>query len=243
MTTPPRFLTSQLLSGFPEIRHGFNTRHGDLNSESFPFLSRNIATLEQVHGAEVAILKSCDNAFPKTFSVGHGNAQIIGKYDAVVTNQSHLAIAVKTADCTPILIFDRKQKVLAAVHAGWRSAAAGILPKTLELMKTHFGSSGNDLVAALGPAIDVENFEVGELVRSAYLSANRWFKAKASGSSEPKYFFNLKAALREELLHFGIPETSVEVLPHCTVRDAELFSSYRREKDASTRQWNVLQMI
>ncbi len=243
MTTPPRFLTSKLLSRFPEIRHGFNTRQGGLDRETFPFLSEHICILEQVHGAQVAILPNNKTSFPDAFPIGLGNARVLGKFDAVISDKTGLTIAVKTADCTPLLIFDRKLKVIAAVHAGWRSAAAGILPKTLSLMETHFGSIGPDLVAALGPAIDEENFEVGEMVRSAYPSAVRWFKEKSSAAGESKYFFNLKGALREELLAFGVPESSIETLPYCTVRDAGLFSSYRREKDASTRQWNVIQMI
>ncbi|MBL8994170.1 MAG: polyphenol oxidase family protein, partial [Spirochaetia bacterium] len=111
------------------------------------------------------------------------------------------------------------------------------------LMKEHFGTRGADLVAGLGPAIDAENFEVGEIVFTAFPQAPRLFREKPASSGKKKYTFDLKEFLRQELIAFGVPEEMVEVLPYCTVRDEALFSSYRREKEKSTRQWNVIRIL
>lgn len=242
-TSVEKKLTSRILSAASGIQHGFTTRAGDLDRETLPFLGEKIAVLDQVHGADIALIEQKVAKDLLRMPLGHRGSRLLGSYDAVVTNQRGIAVAVKTADCTPILLFDAKNQVVAAVHAGWRSAAAGILPKTLALMKAHFGTKGQDLLAGLGPAIDAENFEVGELVAAAFPQATHLFKNKPAFGGEKKYTFELKGFLREELLAFGVPEASIEILPYCTVRDAALFSSFRREKEMSTRQWNVIQLI
>ncbi|MBL8994648.1 MAG: laccase domain-containing protein, partial [Spirochaetia bacterium] len=128
---PKTFLLSRVLSGFPEIKHGFTTKSGDLDPNTFPFLGEKIAVLNQVHGADIAVIGKKESHDLLGMPIAHGGSRLLGSYDAVITDQRGITISVKTADCTPILVFDAKHKVIAAIHAGWRSAAAGILPKTL----------------------------------------------------------------------------------------------------------------
>ena len=83
-------------------------------------------------------------------------------YDAIVTTRQNLAICIKTADCVPVFIVDRAKKIIAAVHAGWKSTALEISAKVVRLLCDKYGSYPRDILAAIGPAIGQCCFEVDE---------------------------------------------------------------------------------
>ena len=86
--------------------------------------------------------------------------------DALVTNESGLCIAVMSADCVPILLYDKKNNAVGAVHSGWRGTVARILEKTLQQMHQIFGTKGEDIYAGIGPSVSQDSYEVGEEVVS-----------------------------------------------------------------------------
>src|ERR1700735_3457132 len=122
------------LEGFPWLVHGFGTRNADI-----PGLFANLATLKQMHSS------ACLPA--------GGRAGLIGEGDALLEDAPGAVVAVKTADCIPILLVDERRRTVAAVHAGWRGTAAGIVRRAVEAMGERFGTDAGDLHAAIGPGL------------------------------------------------------------------------------------------
>ena len=91
--------------------------------------------------------------------------------DAVVTHLKDFCLCVSTADCVPVLLYDVSKDVIAAIHAGWRGTVGRIVEKTLEVMKTEYGTEGKDVIACIGPSISLESFEVGDEVYAAFAEA------------------------------------------------------------------------
>ncbi len=141
--------------------------------------------------------------------------------DASYTFQRGRVLAVMTADCLPILLCNRQGNWVAAVHAGWRGLAAGILIKAV---KAYTGDS-KDVMAWFGPAISQTAFEVGEDVLSAFLS--NWSSAKQHFLSKgAKYHADLYGLARMQLQSLGVEAFGGQ---HCTYHEKERFYSYRRD--------------
>src|SRR5690606_32229018 len=88
----------------------------------------------------------------------------LAETDALITNTTGVCIAVMSADCVPVLLYDRKNHAAAAVHSGWRGTVARILEKTLLEMQNHFGTKGADIIAGIGPSVSQDAYEVGDEV-------------------------------------------------------------------------------
>lgn len=149
--------------------------------------------------------------------------------DALVTNQPGICLCVQTADCVPILLFDPKQKAVAAIHAGWRGTVKKIAAETIQKMKSSFHSSSENILAAIGPSIGPEVYEVGdevvEAVRKSIPNAELTLYKKLSG----KFHFNLWEANRQILFASGIRSENLETLGECTFRNPAKYFSARRE--------------
>ena len=172
--------------------------------------------LEQVHGTKV-VESQAD--------------QRVRTADACWTQQSGLPCVVMTADCLPILLCNKQGTQVAAVHAGWRSLARGIVRDTVAT----FDSSGGEPLAYLGPAIGPDHFEVGiDVLESFFDGAQSPDHISAisecfvpSPSSPLKYLANLYDLARAELQQQGID--NIYGGEFCTYRQADLFYSYRRD--------------
>jgi YfiH family protein len=148
--------------------------------------------------------------------------------DALITNEKGICIAVMSADCVPILLYDKKNKAVAAIHSGWRGTVARILDKTLQQMHASFGTKGEDLIAGIGPSVSQESYEVGtEVVEEVILAFG-----KDSGLLIPqpneKAKLDLWKANKIQLQQFGVPETQIEVSNLCTVLNNNNFFSARK---------------
>jgi len=146
--------------------------------------------------------------------------------DAVITNLKGVCIAIKTADCVPVLLFDSKRKVVAAVHAGWRGTVQNIVLMTIHKMMDEFCTAPSDLFAGIGPSISPEVYEVGEEVWEQFepdlcLSTN---PLKAD-----KKLLDLWQANYNLLIVAGIPANQIEVARICTFSDPDRFFSARRD--------------
>ena len=139
--------------------------------------AKNIFLLHQIHGNQFVYIDK-NNIFRSK-----------PKADAVITNQKNLPIGILTADCVPILICDEKKNFIAAVHAGWRSAYKDIISKVINFMIKK-GSDPKNIIAAIGPAISVKNYEVKEDFKrkfiKKYKNNYKFFKIK-----HKKLFFDL----------------------------------------------------
>ena len=146
--------------------------------------------------------------------------------DAVVTHLKGFCLCVSTADCVPILIYDKVKQVIAAVHAGWRGTVGRIVEKTLEAMKSHYGTDGKDVVACIGPSISLESFEVGDEVYDAFAEAG--FDMERIARKHEKWHLDLWEANRLQLLAQGVLPEHIEVASICTYQCHEDFFSARR---------------
>ena len=185
--------------------------------------------------------------------------------DALVTRAPELLLGVQTADCVPILLADTRQRVVAAIHAGWRGTLARIAVKTLGRMRMEFGTRASDVVAALGPAIGRCCYEVGPEVAQAFATqfsgAADWFDGpfeQLSHGEEPLWLpwltmmppghvpppprvqLDLRASNRWQLMDAGVPESQIEVSDLCTACRADLLFSYRREGAKTGRMMAVI---
>ena len=198
-----------------KVIHGFSTSSYDFSPKSsdwerFPSLFGEnycYALVSQVHGDRVLYASS---------------AGLIGEADALQTKQKGLVLAIRTADCVPVLI--EAEEEIFAIHAGWRGIANGIIPKTLN------GVSGLK-AAVVGPCISVDAYEVGYEVVEGLLRAGVP-KDLCVQEREPRPHVDLKAAARYQLEQAGVPQ--IDVLPHCTFVHEE-FHSYRRDGNRSGR--------
>jgi YfiH family protein len=120
------------------------------------------------------------------------------KVDAVITNQTNLPIAILTADCAPILIFDHQKKIIAAIHAGWKGAYKGIVDKVIKFMIKK-GSKPQNITAVIGPCISIDNYEVQNDFKNKFLRKDRknkiFFKSKYK-----KLYFDLSKYVKSVLL-------------------------------------------
>ena len=148
--------------------------------------------------------------------------------DALITNERRICVAVMSADCVPILLFDRKNKVIAAVHAGWRGTVARILELTLQEMNAAYGTAGDDIVAGIGPSVSQDSYEVGEEVVEAVI--NVFDKSHQLMIPQPnnKAKLDLWKANEFQLLDFGVNPTRIEVSNLCTVKNNTNFFSARK---------------
>jgi len=176
-------------------------------------------SVKQVHGTEALVV---DRALATT-------DRFVGGWDALVTDQPGIMVAVRTADCVPILIQDPKRRVVAAVHAGWRGAVAGIVPKTLALLESRFGSRLEHVRISIGPSAGVCCYEVDEPVLDRlYQGFPDWNKVVRAGRGG-KAHLDLKALVKEQARALGATPKSITTVNLCTICHEDLFFSYRRE--------------
>lgn len=155
--------------------------------------------------------------------------------DAVITNKPNVFACVSIADCTPVLIYDTKNKAVAAIHAGWRGTAAYIVTETLKAMQDNYGTKGEDCLAFIGACIGEKNFEVGEEVAIQFKA-----EVKRYDAEKKKYFIDLKKENKNQLLQFGLKESNIEVSSYCTIENNDKFFSYRKEKGVTGRMLAVI---
>lgn len=146
--------------------------------------------------------------------------------DAVVTHLKDFCLCVSTADCVPVLLYDKEKQVIAAVHAGWRGTVGRIVEKTIEVMRTQYGTEGKDIVACIGPSISLESFEVGDEVYAAFEEAG--FDMTRIARRYEKWHLDLWEANRVQLLANGVLPEHIEVAGICTFQCYEDFFSARR---------------
>ncbi len=179
-----------------------------------------LAIVHQVHGNNVLIVTE------------PGRKE---EYDAQITNIPGVFLVVSIADCTPVLIHDTKNNAVAAIHAGWKGTVAKIVSSALQLMKETYGTEGKDCKAFIGACISYDNFEVGAEV-AAHFDAS----LKRFDEQKQKWFVNLKAANKKQLLDHGVLLNNIEVSDLCTIKNNNTFFSHRKEKGVTGRMMAVI---
>ena len=188
--------------------HGFGTRHSGLPTE-FP----RLATVKQIHSA--------------TCVFAAGRAGLLGQGDALLENAPGAVVAIRTADCVPVLLVDERLRAVAAVHAGWRGTDQQIAPAAVEAMREIFGTRVEDMAAAIGPAIGQCCYEVGPEVAARFGESGR---AR----------IDLAAANRRQLVLAGVPPDRVYSSGLCTQCGVQDFHSFRRDKESAGRMFSFV---
>jgi YfiH family protein len=225
----------------PRLRHAFFTREGGVSEGLFGSLNcglrsgddpRKVAenraraaaalglaadrlvTLRQVHSARVLAVSA---------PFGGGPAP---EADGLATATPGLALGILTADCAPVLLADRAAGVIGAAHAGWKGALGGVLEAAIAAMEG-LGARRHGIVAAIGPCIGSDSYEVGPEFRQRFVAAaesNAGFFRALDGTG--KHYFDLPGYVASRLRAAGV--YAVEALPHDTCAEEDRFFSYRR---------------
>ncbi len=232
-------LEADCLKELAGVQHGFFTRRGGVSEGIYASLNTGLGSRDarekalenrrralaalgggelvtplQVHSDICAVV---DDPWPVDAPV---------RADAVATRRPGLAVAVNTADCTPVLFAEPHAGVVAAAHAGWKGALGGVLEATVEAM-SGLGADPARIVCAIGPVISQENYEVGPEFRERFVSEDsghaRFF---VPSRREGHFMFDLPGFVRMRLERAGV--ACVEDLGLCTYADAGRFFSYRR---------------
>ncbi|HSG06441.1 MAG TPA: polyphenol oxidase family protein, partial [Nitrospiria bacterium] len=150
-----RGLTLPLVEGEEDVLHLFGFRGKDPVGSLGRYFGTGenpLISCRQIHGDRILVLRSLE---PPRQTAG---------YDALISDFPGIILTVRTADCIPLLLWDKKKKAAGAVHAGWRGSLLKITQKTVEEMRREFGSSPEDLIAGFGPAAGPCCYEVDEAV-------------------------------------------------------------------------------
>jgi len=178
-----------------------------------------ILSVKQVHGTDALVV---DRALTSS-------DRFSGGWDALVTDQRGIMVAVRTADCVPVLMHDSKRKIVAAVHAGWRGAVAGIVGKTIAVMESQFGTVPDHVQVSIGPSAGVCCYEVDQTVLDKLPEACPDYQRVVRGQRGGKAHLDLKMLIREQARNAGIQQDSISCVNLCTICHEDLFFSYRRE--------------
>ena len=228
---------SKLLNKFDEIEHGFFNSKGGFSKGIYESLNcgigskdlkknvvrnlekvakqinttkQNIILLNQVHSNKVINVRDI-------FKIRR-----IG--DGLITNRKKLALGILTADCAPILIFDPKKKIIAALHAGWKGAFKDIIGKTINKLNQK-GSKSKDLIAVVGPCISIKNYEVKKDFLNKFLKKSqkniKFFKLY-----NKKIFFSLNSYIKSQLINMKVKK--IEIIHKNTFPKKNNFFSSRR---------------
>lgn len=162
---------------------------------------------------------------------------ILEGVDAVITDVPGVCVAVSTADCIPVLIYDKEHHAAAAVHAGWRGTVQHIVRKAIEDMTVAYNTRPQELLCVIGPGISLENFEVGEEVYAEFEKAGFPMDyISRRGSGRPH--LDLWAANRIELESLGVPAENIHVDGTCTFDHNDEYFSARHDGAATGRMLN-----
>ena len=233
-------IKSKKLSRFSEIEHSFFNKLGGKSNGIYKSLNCGLSS----HDKKKNILKNLtlvkkkiksglnkivllnqihSNKFfyiDKTSKLNH--KKFTG--DALVTNKPNTPIAVLTADCAPILIFDKKNRIVAAIHAGWKGAYKGIVKKVIKFMIKK-GSSTKDITAVIGPCISLKNYEIKQDFIKRFIKKDPKTKVFFK-KIKKKSYFNLNKYIRHQLKSLNIKK--IEVINKDTFDIKNNFFSARR---------------
>ena len=206
-------ITSKKLSKQKKISHGFFNRFGGKSNGIYKSLNCGPGSRDKKNNVKqnLEIVKNkIDRKAKKVFLLHqiHSNKFIFinnkfkykkkrVKADAIITNQNKLPIAILTADCVPLLIYDKRKNMIAAIHAGWKGAFKGIIKKVINFMLKN-GCKKDDIIAALGPCIKQNNYNVKEDFQKKFIKKDR----------KNKIFFKKK----KNMIYFDLPNFVISQL-------------------------------
>jgi len=242
----PLVIRPKLFNAYPNIISGVSSKIGARRNEPFFLnLSFNVGDDEQIVKENRNLFFAALNLSEKatafqnqvhsdviTYVNSPGNC---GQSDAMITDKCGLTLAVSIADCTPILIYDKNKKVIAAVHSGWRGTYQKILLKTISMLVNDFHSDPSTLICYIGPSISQVNYEVD-------IEVAERFPEKYSEKKDHKYLLNVSGINYDYLVEGGVKKSNIQQSLLCTFAYKNIFHSYRRDGKKSGRSIAVICM-
>lgn len=149
--------------------------------------------------------------------------------DGLISNEKGLVTVSTVADCVPVVLFDRKNRAYANIHSGWKGTYKNIVGKTIEKMEEEFKTSGEDILAFIGPHIQVEDFEVREDVETLFRNKYGYIDNLIRKKDEDHFLIDLNLVLLDSLKKKGVREENIYISPDSTVSMADLYHSFRRD--------------
>ena len=231
---------------FPEITFGFSTKVGLQRKKPYYFNmsssvgdnpqiitenrekffnelemnSESVAYHKQVHGDKISFVNS---------------GGVCGESDAMITDKNNIGLAISSADCCVVFIYDPVNKVIAGVHSGWRGTSKAILVKVLQTLSNEFDSAPGDLICYLSPSITGKNYEVGVEVAEQF---DLNYLKQING----KYLLDIPKVNEDLLLNYGVNPYNIQVSNLCSYEYSSILHSYRRDGKKSGRALGVIAM-
>ena len=247
-------IESPLLQEIRGLRHGFSTRKGGVSKEHLSSLNLgfNLGDEKEKVLENFRILGSLFEAKPEDFvltqqthsvNVRHVGREDRGKgifrernytdVDALITNEEGVILTAFSADCVPILFYDKGHRAIASCHSGWRGTHGRILARVIEAMQREFSSKPEEIYIAIGPSICKNCYEVSEDVGEAFLEAFPALREETKNASpiervsEEKFHIDLWELNRIIALEAFIPPENISISGYCTMERPDLFFSHR----------------
>ena len=247
-------IESPLLQEIRGLRHGFSTRKGGVSKEHLSSLNLgfNLGDEREKVLENFRILGSLFEAKPEDFVLTQQthsiNVRRVGKedrgkgifrerdytdVDALMTDEEGVILSAFSADCVPILFYDKGHRAIASCHSGWRGTHGRILARVIEAMQREFSSKPEEIYIAIGPSICKNCYEVSEDVGEAFLEAFPALREETKNASpiervsEEKFHIDLWELNRIIALEAFIPPENISISGYCTMERPDLFFSHR----------------
>ena len=251
---------------FPEDRlvHGFSARQGGVSPAPFDALNmalhvgddpalvwenrrryfaalgldaERICTIRQVHGTEIV------RAFRRDAGRGARDyADALADADAVITNDSGIALMLCYADCVPVLLYDPVHNAAGVVHAGWKGTVQRIAAQTVARMGEEFGTEPSDVIAGIGPSIGAGCYTVGAEVAERFRTVFPTHADEIVQEQDGALHLDLWAANRLQLVEVGVAADNIDHADICTSCDRNFFYSYRAAGGKTGRLAAVMEL-
>ncbi len=214
---------------FDTLNLGYNTGDNEDNvrmnreklTSALGLEEGRVARAGQVHSSRVVVVN---------------DGGIVKDCDGLITGTSNLTLVISTADCYPLVIYSPSERVLAALHAGRKGAAGGIIGEAMKILTDSFRIDTDNTLALAGPGICRECYELGEEETGPFPER---FIRRAGGTAH----LDLESYCVDELIHSGLNRDNIYTSEYCTCCNRELFFSHRRDRGKTGRQWTLATMI
>jgi len=192
----------------------------------------NFIVANQTHSEHIKVITE------KETKGWDGVEDAVADCDALITHKKGIVLTILTADCVPVLLYDKEKEVVAAVHAGWKGTKAQIVAKTVLKMKNIYGCDPTKIIVGIAPSIGRCCYEVDGDVAEYFFDTPEGFTHVGE-----KFMLDLPFINKKQLLDVGVSESNIEMSDVCTACEVERFFSYRKEQGCSGRFMSMIGLL
>lgn len=207
-----------------ELPFGFSINKGNLYSDNEVLsMRKQLADSLNLDFSNMAFMSQSHSDLVEVYDKDRDSYDA----DGIITNQIGICLNVSVADCIGLILYDPINKVLGAVHSGWKGTQQNIAQNAVSKMANAYGTKPNSIYALISPSASGEVYEVGEEVA-------KYFPKSIKQVSETKYLFDNKNQVKLQLVDAGLSSENIQIQLECSITDLR-FHSFRRDKDKSGR--------